>query len=110
MELAAQELLVHVGAQVIPTAVRLRFFASLRMTIVRRRTQSSPRCFAQPRTAVPHKSKKGTGDTPVPIPESLPYGSAEFLLEEITFVPGWTLWCIRHALPDQEIELGESHV
>src|SRR5436305_6690452 len=41
--------------------------------------------------------------------ELFSYRAAEFLLEEITFIPSGTLQCIGDAQPDQKIELGETH-
>src|SRR3954465_15014673 len=38
------------------------------------------------------------------------YRAAEFLLEEITFIPSRTLQCIGDAQPDQKIEFGETHI
>jgi hypothetical protein len=37
-----------------------------------------------------------------------PTGPPEFLLKEITFIPGWTLRRIRNMLPDQKIQLCQA--
>jgi len=50
------------------------------------------------------------GIPPALILQLLSDGATEFLLEEIAFVPAWTLWRVGDALPDQKIELRKTHV
>src|SRR6267154_2252824 len=56
------------------------------------------------------RGKRGRNILPRGFRELLSYGATEFLLEKITFVPGWTLWRVGNALSDQKIHLRQSRV